>query len=173
MLSEYSLHLLRALLTARNWAPAQASGLPCNLPATVGLVQCTLGSWEVLLTPSGYWANWCNLINPPSSYPLAHTIFPGEICHSFNKYRLMAVLKMYPARSRTEAVTNDVTPACTACRVRWESLWTVGNSVKAEKREKQEDKWIQFRQRPEESSRGRVPFKTSHHHAFRSVPQCH
>lgn len=124
LLSEYSLHLLKALLTARNRTPAQASVLPCNSPATVSLVQCTLGSWEVLLTPSGYWANWCNLINPLSSYPLAHTIFPGEICHSFNKYQLTAVLKMCPARSGTEAA-SDVTPACTACWVRGESceLW--------------------------------------------------
>lgn len=115
----------------------------------VGLAQCALGSWEVLLTPAGYWANWCNLINPPSSYPLAHTIFPGEICHSLNKYQLTAVMKRCLTRSKYWSRDQR----CNPCLYRvWSpggKLGIVGNAMKAKKRKKQEYKQMQFRQRPQ------------------------
>lgn len=111
----------------------------------VGLVQCTPGSWEVLLTPSGYQANWCNLISPPSSYPLAHTIFPGEICHSFNKYQLTTVMKRCPTKEQYWSRAQR----CNPCLYRVSSpvgeLWIVGNTMKAKKRKKQECKQMQFR----------------------------
>lgn len=64
---------------------------------------------EGLLTPSGYQANWCNLINPPNSYQLANTITQMKsVTHLTNTEWL--VRKRHWTSHWIKAVTNRCSP---------------------------------------------------------------